>query len=105
MGKSIGKYILWICLALPAVYIGRVYASEGMSYREALNQTGLWSATFLLPALAATPFRRLFPKAKWPRKIMYHRRALGVATFGYAAFHMGVYIQRHWGADVILKEA
>ena len=36
---------------------------------------------------------------------MYHRRALGVATFGYAVLHTGAYIQRNWGGKVILKEA
>ena len=104
MGKSIRKYILWTFLALPAIYIVILYAKEGMSYGDVLNQTGLWSATFLLPALAATPFRRLFPKAMWPRKLMYHRRALGVTTFGYAVLHTGAYIQRKWGGKVILKE-
>ena len=105
MSKSIGKYILWTLLALPAIYILIFYANEGMNYGDALNQTGLWSATFLLFALAATPFRRIFPKAMWPRKLMYHRRALGVATFCYAALHTAAYIQRNWGAEVILKEA
>ena len=56
MGKSIRKYILWTFLALPAIYIVILYAKEGMIYGDVLNQTGLWSATFLLPALAATPF-------------------------------------------------
>ena len=36
---------------------------------------------------------------------MYHRRALGVATFGYAAFHAAIYIKSKWGAGLILKEA
>lgn len=63
MGKTIRKYILWAVLALPAVLIALSFAKGGMDHGDVIHQTGLWSATFLLPALAATPFRHLFPKA------------------------------------------
>ena len=36
---------------------------------------------------------------------MYHRRAIGVASFAYAAIHTLLYLQRKWGFGLIQKEA
>lgn len=58
----------------------------------------------LLAALAITPLRKVFGASSWSRVVVPHRRALGVASFAYAALHTGVYLERKWGADLILKE-
>ena len=103
--RKVKTYFIWACLAVPALFIVICLTIGRMDADGAIHQTGLWSATFLLPALAATPFRRIFPKAMWPRKLMFHRRALGVTTFFYAAFHAVIYLQDKWGKGLILKEA
>ena len=36
---------------------------------------------------------------------MAHRRAIGVASFAYAAFHTITYLERKWGYGYILEEA
>jgi sulfoxide reductase heme-binding subunit YedZ len=37
--------------------------------------------------------------------LRFHRRAIGVASFAYAALHTVVYLERKWGADLIVTEA
>jgi sulfoxide reductase heme-binding subunit YedZ len=77
------------------------FASDAISYGQVIHQTGLWSAGLLVVALAITPLQRVIRSAG---SIAPHRRALGVASFAYAALHTGVYLERKWGADLILKE-
>lgn len=103
--KNYYKYWVWLALALPASYILQQYLSDTISYGTVIHQTGDWSFAFLFLALAVTPLRRILPKAKWLRVLLFHRRAIGVASFGYAAFHTVAYLQRKWGADLILKES
>lgn len=55
---------------------------------EAIRQTGDWAVRLLFLTLAVTPARRIFSA---PRLILA-RRTLGVATFCYAALHLGLYI-------------
>jgi sulfoxide reductase heme-binding subunit YedZ len=54
--------------------------------------------------LAVTPLRLMFPSAGWTGWLMRRRRYIGVAAFGYAALHTGVYLQR-LGAFGALAEA
>jgi len=103
LNKSI-KYWIWAILAVPAIYILVRYLDDSISYGQVIHQTGNWSVGLLSLALAVTPLRRVLPKAGWPRQLMTHRRALGVASFSYAAFHTLTYLQRKWGYGYILKE-
>ena len=80
------------------------FSADTITYGQVLHQTGLWSAGLLIAALAITPSRTLFRSARWFLSIVPHRRALGVASFAYAALHTGVYLERKWGADLIVKE-
>jgi sulfoxide reductase heme-binding subunit YedZ len=103
LNKS-SKYWIWAILAVPAMYILGRYLNDSISYGQVIIETGDWSVGLLSLALAVTPLRRVLPQARWPRRIMTHRRALGVASFGYAAFHTLTYLQRKWGYGYILKE-
>lgn len=98
------KYWIWALLSLPALWITARWQMEFLTYGGVIHVTGLWSAAFLILALTATPLRRLFPKAIWPRRLMYHRRAIGVASFGYAAFHTGVYLWRKIPLGKVISE-
>lgn len=99
------KYLIWIILSIPGIYILVRYQTDAISYGQVILETGDWSVGFLFLALAVTPFCKLLPKAKWPRWFMFHRRAIGVASFGYAAFHTIVYLERKWGFGYIQEEA
>jgi methionine sulfoxide reductase heme-binding subunit len=98
------RYWFWAMLSAPAIYILVRYLGDFISYGQVIHETGDWSVGFLSLALAVTPLRRVLPKARWPRWLLVHRRALGVASFGYAAFHTITYLQRKWGYGYILKE-
>ncbi len=98
------KFIIWIFLAIPAIIIIFRYLNDSISYGQVIHQTGDWSIALLALALIVTPFRRVLPKASWPRWLMYHRRALGVASFAYAALHTITYLDRKWGYGYIIPE-
>ncbi len=91
-------------LTVPGIHILVRYLADSISYGQVIHQTGNWSVGFLSLAMAVTPLRRLLPEARWPMWIGMHRRALGVASFAYAAFHTVTYLQRKWGYGYILKE-
>ncbi len=98
------KYFVWCLLAVPAGLILAGFLSGSISYGETIHLTGQWSVGLLIAALAATPLSR-FPGAHpLPRFLLAHRRSIGVAAFAYAAFHLGVYLERKWGAGLIVRE-
>jgi methionine sulfoxide reductase heme-binding subunit len=99
------KFWIWAILTLPGIYILVRYLTDAITYGQVIHETGDWSVGFLFLALAATPFRRVLSKARWPRWLMAHRRAIGVASFAYAAFHTITYLERKWGYGYILEEA
>jgi sulfoxide reductase heme-binding subunit YedZ len=98
------KYWIWAILAVPAVHVLGRYLTDSISYGQVIHETGNWSVGLLSLALAVTPLRRVLPAAQWPRWLMTHRRALGIASFAYATFHTLTYLQRKWGYGYILKE-
>lgn len=81
-------------LALPAAVVAARYAADAMSYGEVIHATGVWSVQLLIVTLAASPLRLAFAQAAWTRWLVRRRRDFGVATFGYAAFHLAVYLAR-----------
>jgi sulfoxide reductase heme-binding subunit YedZ len=98
------KIWVWALLSVPFVVICTRFAGDTLSYGQVIHQSGLWSAGLLIAALAVTPLRSVFGPAAWLMSIVPHRRALGVASFAYAALHTGVYLERKWGAGLIVKE-
>lgn len=98
------KYWIWAILSAPAIYILGRYLNDSISYGQVIHETGDWSVGFLSLSLAVTPLRKVLPKARWPKWLMAHRRAFGVASFAYAAFHTVTYLQRKWGYGYIQKE-
>lgn len=103
--SPIAKYAAWAALGAPALHIIYRYIADTRSYGEVIHETGDWSVGFLFIALAITPLRRVAPMAGWLAFFSFHRRAIGLASFGFAALHTVVYLERKWGADLILTEA
>lgn len=99
------KCIIWLAMSIPAVVILWRFNVDAISYGQVIHQTGLWSTGLLALALAVTPFRALFRGKSWPLALQRHRRAIGVASFGYAALHTATYLERKWGYGYIWKEA
>lgn len=100
------KLLLWAVLALPAaLWLAQASRMDPYDWEELLHPTGEISARLLIIALALTPLVQLFPNAKPLRWMIRHRRALGVAAFGYAALHTGLYLGAMGTLDAILAEA
>ncbi len=91
---------LWFGLALPACYMLFAYANGEMVYGGFIHWTGDLAAWLLLFTLALTPLRLLFPGRRWPTWLLQRRRYFGVASFIYAALHVGVYLARQPWARV-----
>lgn len=100
----ISRLILWAALAAPAGVIAWRYAIDTMSYGQVVHATGDWSVWLLIVTLATTPLRMALPRARWPVWLVRERRALGVAVFGYALFHLAVYAWRKAELALILDE-
>jgi methionine sulfoxide reductase heme-binding subunit len=97
--------LLWLVLAAPGAYWLWAYATEAMSYGEVIHASGDLSVQLLIVTLAITPLRLLWTGAGAAAWLARRRRDLGVAVFGYAALHLGVYLVRKADPALILSEA
>ncbi len=103
---QIHKRLLWSLLAIPAVlWLAQASRLDPHDWEALLHPTGELSARLLIVALALTPLVQIVPQAKPLRWLIRHRRALGVAAFGYAALHTGLYLGAMGNLDDILAEA
>lgn len=98
-------YASWLILTVPALVILWRYGIDSISYGQVIHQSGNWSVGLLALALVVTPLRRVFPNRSWTMTLQRLRRAIGVASFAYAALHTAVYLERKWGYGYILDEA
>ena len=101
------RWLLWLALALPALWIGWQWISTPATYGfgHAVKDSGDWAAWLLLATLAVTPLRLAFRKRPWTLWLMKRRRDLGVASFAYAAIHTAIYLVNKADLGAILKEA
>ena len=87
------KYLLWVLLAVPAALFLHRWATDAELWPgDLLRPTGEWSARLIILALAITPLSMLLPKRAWAKRLLRHRRAVGVAAFGYALVHLLSYV-------------
>ena len=99
------RTLVWLILALPFAWYAGSYLTGRLFYGEVVHATGLLSTRLMMLALAATPLILMFPGRAVPRFIMRHRRAVGVASFCYAALHTVVYLDRESEWSGILADA
>jgi sulfoxide reductase heme-binding subunit YedZ len=98
------QLVLWAVLAVPPLAVEALYLADAVSYGQVLHFTGDWSVRLMILALAVTPLRLMFPRARVMRWALRRRRDLGVAAFGYAAFHLAAYLAHKMSAALILQE-
>jgi len=98
------RALAWPLLALPSVYVMFWLGMDWLSYGQTIHFTGQWSVGLLCAALLVTPLKKWFPKRPEIRLLLRHRRALGVASFGYALLHTIIYLDKKWPADLVIKE-
>lgn len=100
------RLLLWLVLALPGLWFMSRWAftPDAYGYGHAIGDSGDWAAWTLLVTLAVTPARLLFKGRRWTNWLMRRRRDLGVASFGYAALHTGMYLVRKGSPEFVLAE-
>lgn len=94
---AIGRFfahhsIVWGLFSLPAIPMVAQLAANPASAGDLLHPSGEFAARFMIVAMMATPLHMLWTKAGWTRWLMRHRRALGLAAFGYAVLHTLLYL-------------
>jgi sulfoxide reductase heme-binding subunit YedZ len=104
MQGSNWRPLVWALLALPGAWFLYGYLTGATTYGQVLHETGDLAIRLLILTLAVSPLRLLFPRARWTRWLVRHRRAFGVAVFGYALFHTMVYLVHKADPGLILKE-
>jgi methionine sulfoxide reductase heme-binding subunit len=97
--------LFWLLLALPGLWFGWQWVSGAQTYGQIVSDTGIIATQLLLVTLAVTPLRRLFRKSRVLLWAVRRRRELGLATFGYAAGHLVVYVVRKLDPGLMLAEA
>jgi sulfoxide reductase heme-binding subunit YedZ len=86
------KTLWWAALAVPALWLAIRWAVESAPWlADYIADSGLWAARFLVLALCLTPLQQLLGHQKWIAWLIRHRRAIGVAAFGYTALHIILY--------------
>ena len=102
-----GRLLLWLVLALPALWFGWQWIAtpESYGFGHAIKDSGDWAAWLLLLTLAVTPLRLAFRGARWTLWLMKRRRDLGVASFAYAAIHTAIYLVDKASLAVVLEQA
>ena len=98
------KYLVWLILSAPFFMLIYGWRTGAMFYGELVHASGELSARLLIITMAITPFRLMFPKARWPNWLLLRRRYLGVASFFYAMLHTLIYVERKQSLDLIVKE-
>ena len=90
------RWLLWLVLALPGAWIlGRWAMTPGAyGYGHAIADSGEWAAWLLMVTLAVTPIRLAWRRSAIAKWLVKRRRDLGVASFGYAALHTIVYLDK-----------
>lgn len=99
-----GKLLLWALLALPSAAMVHAVTFGGAGFDEMLHPTGEFSARLLIVALMLTPLAMIFRGQAWINWLLRHRRAFGVAAFGYAALHLLYYLIDMGALGYILDE-
>jgi sulfoxide reductase heme-binding subunit YedZ len=97
------EHSVWALLMFPGAWILYQYAADIASYGQTIHRSGQWSVALLAMAMSITPLRRIIA-SRWMAAVARNRRAIGVASFGYAFVHTAVYLEYKWGAGLILSE-
>ena len=99
------QYAFWFLLAIPSWDLVADIWWDDLYYAEIMYLSGTWSVIFMIGALAMTPLMKLTGNW-WPVFwLLKRRRAIGVASFGYAALHTFFYIRQVGTLELVVLEA
>ncbi len=97
--------VFWVLLAIPSrELISDIWLNDSY-YAEIMYESGTWSVIFMVMALAITPIMKITKNWRPVFWLQRRRRAIGVASFGYAALHTFFYIRYVGNFELIVLEA
>lgn len=100
------RWFFWPLLAVPGIWRLLIPAfTDGLGFNplfELLHRTGQIAICLLVSVLALSPLKTLFPRVRLINVLNRHRRAIGVATFIYAALHVTEHFVYEGGAHTYL---
>ncbi|MFK8060340.1 MAG: sulfite oxidase heme-binding subunit YedZ [Polaribacter sp.] len=88
----VGKYPLWILLAIPGILVIINYLKGKLNYEMMMHISGEFAGRMLIISLIATPLKMLFPKGKVSKWLVRNRRFFGVSAFAYTLLHTIFYV-------------
>jgi sulfoxide reductase heme-binding subunit YedZ len=105
--KLVESHLLFrLLLAVPAAVMLWQFFFRFHSWGLLLDESGEWAVRMLIVTLAVTPLRLVLKQVHsgpyWPAWLLKRRRDLGLATFLYAALHVGTYLVRQANIHVVL---
>ena len=86
------RYLLWLVLAVPGVLLVWPFLTTGFLPFDFRAESGEWAMRLLIFTLALTPLQRIFRTSHLVHWLVRRRRTFGVASFLYAALHVGFYL-------------
>lgn len=107
MKRLLDSHLLFrLVLAVPAALMLWEFFFGIHSWGLLLDQSGEWAMRMLILTLAISPLRLILKQLHsgpyWPAWLLKRRRELGLATFLYAALHLGAYLLRQSNLHVVL---
>ncbi len=101
---SLSPIFLWSILAVPAMMMVVSWTRGNADAADLLHPTGEFSARLMIVAMMVGPLVAIFGPRRWTQWMMRHRRAFGVAAFGYALLHLVFYVIDMETLDFMLAE-
>ncbi len=101
---SLSPIFLWGILAVPAVMMVIGWTRGNADAADLLHPTGEFSVRLMIVAMMVGPLVAIFGPRRWTQWMMRHRRAFGVAAFGYALLHLVFYVIDMETLDFMLAE-
>jgi sulfoxide reductase heme-binding subunit YedZ len=98
-------YLFWFVLAFPSWHLVVDVWKADLYYAEIMYESGTWSVIFMVIALAITPLMRITGNSRIVFWLQKRRRAIGVASFGFAALHTYFYVRYVGSLELIVLEA
>ncbi|MFC4291549.1 sulfite oxidase heme-binding subunit YedZ [Sphingorhabdus arenilitoris] len=98
------KIFFWAVLAVPGMFLLLRLANGSADFMEATAHSGEWAARWMILAMMIGPFIAVAGLQPWLRWMLERRRALGVAAFIYALFHLYFYMTDMGAWDAIWDE-
>ncbi|MDM7956869.1 ferric reductase-like transmembrane domain-containing protein [Blastomonas sp.] len=97
--------LIWLVLAIPGIAMVAGFVRDPVTAFDLIHPSGEYSVRLMIVAMMISPLRAVLGRRSWLDWLLAHRRALGVAAFGYGALHLAFYLYDMGDWGMIAEEA